>query len=160
MKMNQRMTIELSSLQVIALDQNVPNPFAEQTSIGYFIPEEAGAAKIMFFDLTGRILKTVEVQKGYGIMTVFAPSLSTGTYSYSLLIDGKAVETKKMVKHRKIVSDPMLSDVYPCRIHPLLLPTRPSYSCFTFIAVCSMLNRVFIRSFAFLPSCSRKSGFS
>ncbi|HXH20029.1 MAG TPA: tail fiber domain-containing protein, partial [Chitinophagales bacterium] len=94
------MTVELSTLQVVVLDQNVPNPFAESTSISYFIPEEAGAAKIMFFDLTGRILKTVDVQKGYGIITVFAPNLSSGTYSYSLVIDGRVAETRRMEKMR------------------------------------------------------------
>ncbi|GIV33713.1 MAG: hypothetical protein KatS3mg031_1248 [Chitinophagales bacterium] len=92
------LTVELSSLQVVILEQNVPNPFKEQTSISYFIPEETGKAQMLFFDITGRIIKTVELQKGYGIMTVFAQNLSSGTYSYSLVIDGEVVETKRMVK--------------------------------------------------------------
>ncbi|GIV35506.1 MAG: hypothetical protein KatS3mg031_3041 [Chitinophagales bacterium] len=92
------LTVELSSLQVVILEQNVPNPFKEQTSISYFIPEESGKAQMLFFDITGRIIKTVELQKGYGIMTVFAQNLSSGTYSYSLVIDGEVVETKRMVK--------------------------------------------------------------
>jgi hypothetical protein len=77
---------------------NVPNPFAEQTSISYFIPEDVTTAQIMFFDISGRVIKTVDVQKGKGIITVFASNLSSGTYNYSLLVDGKPVETKKMVK--------------------------------------------------------------
>ncbi len=93
-----RQTVELSSLQVIVLEQNVPNPFAEQTNISYFIPEDAGDAVVMFFDVSGKVLKTVDVQKGQGILTVFGPNLGSGTYSYSLIVDGKAFETKRMVK--------------------------------------------------------------
>ncbi len=92
------LTVELSSMQYVFLGQNIPNPYDEQTTISYFIPEDAGSAQMLFFDLTGRTLKTVDVQKGYGIITVFAPNLSKGIYSYSLLIDGKVAETRKMVK--------------------------------------------------------------
>ena len=93
-----RINVELSSMQVVVLEQNVPNPFAEQTSISYFIPEGSGSAQIIFTDMLGNSIKTVEVQNGYGIMTVFASNLSKGQYSYSLLIDGKVMETKKMMK--------------------------------------------------------------
>ncbi len=93
-----RMTVELSSMQVIVLEQNVPNPFAEQTSISYFIPDDVRSAQIIFSDMLGRNIKTVEVTTGYGIMTVFASNLSSGQYTYSLLIDGKVAETKKMSK--------------------------------------------------------------
>ncbi len=93
-----RMTVELSSMQVIVLEQNVPNPFAEQTSISYFIPDDVRSAQIIFSDMLGRNIKTVEVTLGYGIMTVFASNLSSGQYTYSLLIDGKVEETKKMSK--------------------------------------------------------------
>lgn len=95
-----QMSIELSTMQVIVLEQNVPNPFAEQTSISYFIPEDIKQAQIIFSDMLGRTIKTADVQTGYGVITVFASSLSTGQYSYSLLVDGKVVETRKMNKGR------------------------------------------------------------
>ncbi len=95
-----RLTVELSSMQVVVLEQNVPNPFAEQTSISYFIPENVSGAQLIFSDMMGNAIKTVEVKSGYGVVTVFASNLSTGQYSYSLLIDGKVAESKKMVKQR------------------------------------------------------------
>lgn len=95
-----QLTGELSSLQVIVLDQNMPNPFKEQTSISYFVPEEAGNAMMQFTDLSGRVIKTVELEKGSGILTVFAQNLGSGTYSYSLIINGRVMETKRMVKTR------------------------------------------------------------
>ena len=94
------MSIELSSMQVIVLEQNVPNPFAEQTSISYFVPENMNNAQIIFTDMLGSVIKTADIKTGYGVMTVFASNLSTGQYSYTLLIDGKVVETKKMVKSK------------------------------------------------------------
>ena len=40
----------------------------------------------------------VEVQeRGSGSLTVFAEKLSSGIYSYSLIADGKLIDTKKMV---------------------------------------------------------------
>ena len=40
----------------------------------------------------------VEAATGIGIMTVFAPNLSSGQYQYALIINGKVFETKKMLK--------------------------------------------------------------
>ncbi len=95
-----QLSVELSSMQVIVLEQNVPNPFAEQTSISYFIPEGSGAAQLIFTDMLGRTIKTMELQNSYGIVTVFASNLSKGQYSYTLVIDGKNIETKRMTKTR------------------------------------------------------------
>jgi hypothetical protein len=93
-----QLTVELSSTQVVILEQNVPNPFAEQTSISYFIPENITNAQMVFTDILGNNIKQVEVKSGYGTVTVFASNLTSGQYSYSLVIDGKVVETKRMVK--------------------------------------------------------------
>lgn len=92
--------VELSNLQAVVLEQNVPNPFAEQTSISYFVPTEANSAKMIFYDALGRVVKEVDVEKGHGVISVFASNLSKGTYSYTLLVDGNAIETKRMVKSR------------------------------------------------------------
>lgn len=91
--------IELSDKDVIVLNQNVPNPFAEQTSISYYIPEKSGFAQIIFNDMKGQIIKVVDIKtKGKGQLNVFANDLSTGMYSYSLFVDGKLADTKKMLK--------------------------------------------------------------
>ena len=52
----------------------------------------------MFYDNLGRILQSVTInQRGAGQLNVFAGNLSTGIYSYSLIADGKVIDTKKMV---------------------------------------------------------------
>jgi hypothetical protein len=91
--------VELSDKNIVVLDQNVPNPFAEQTTILYNIPEDFKFAQILFHNNLGQLIKVVDVkQKGRGQLNVFANDLSNGIYSYTLIIDGKNIDTKKMLK--------------------------------------------------------------
>jgi hypothetical protein len=90
--------IKLSN-HAIVLMQNSPNPFKEKTTISYTIPEKSGYAQIIFNDNLGRIIKTVDIETtGKGELIVYAEDLSNGTYTYSLVIDGKTIDTKKMLK--------------------------------------------------------------
>jgi hypothetical protein len=94
-----QLNINLNDNDVIVLNQNVPNPFAEQTTITYNVPEKYGYAQIIFSTIDGRILKTVDItKKGHGQLNVFANDLGNGLYTYSLVVDGKVIDTKKMVK--------------------------------------------------------------
>lgn len=94
-----QLNIDLSDKEIIILNQNVPNPFAEQTTITYNVPEKYGYAQIIFSTIDGRILKTVDLtKKGRGQLNVFANDLGNGLYTYSLVVDGKVIDTKKMVK--------------------------------------------------------------
>lgn len=83
----------------IVLNQNAPNPFAESTLITYSIPTSANEASLIFHDASGLLIKTLEItESGNGEVQVFGDDLSSGIYTYSLVIDGKVVATKKMVK--------------------------------------------------------------
>lgn len=91
--------IDLNDGQTIVLEQNVPNPFAEQTIINYFLPDNTSKAQMLFYNAGGKLIQSVELsQKGKGSLTVFASDLSNGIYTYTLVVDGKVVETKKMLK--------------------------------------------------------------
>jgi|GEM_PF-2818201 len=82
----------------IVLDQNQPNPFKEQTTITYFIPEDSKDVKIIFTDSRGTVLKEVEIaQTGNGQLNVYAQDLSSGIYTYTLIADGVTIDSKKMV---------------------------------------------------------------
>ncbi len=92
-------TITLNTVQSIVLNQNVPNPFAEQTVISYSIPESVQKANILFYDSNGKMINNVEIkERGNSQLNVFANDLSTGIYTYTLVADGQIVATKKMVK--------------------------------------------------------------
>jgi len=94
-------TVDLKDGQSIVLEQNVPNPFAEQTTINYFLPDNVVKAQVLFYNALGRLIQSTELsQKGKGQLNVFASDLSNGIYSYTLVVDGKIIETKKMVKQQ------------------------------------------------------------
>ncbi|MBS1651587.1 MAG: tail fiber domain-containing protein, partial [Bacteroidetes bacterium] len=92
--------IDLGNANTIVLSQNVPNPFAEQTTINYNVPTDFKTAQIIFNTTDGRILKVHSITtKGAGQLNVFANDLSSGMYSYYLIVDGNIIDTKKMVKN-------------------------------------------------------------
>jgi molybdopterin converting factor small subunit len=82
---------------VILLDQNVPNPFSDKTVIAYNIPPQAQSAYIHFYTNDGKLIqKTLLTQKGRGEITVYANSLANGNYTYSLVVDGRTIDSKRM----------------------------------------------------------------
>ena len=94
-----QLDIELSDKDVIVLNQNVPNPFAEQTTITYNVPASVSKAQLIFFNTNGQVIQTVDIKtRGKGKVNVFASDLSSGLYNYSLVADGKVIDSKKMVR--------------------------------------------------------------
>lgn len=92
-------TITLENTTAIVLDQNLPNPFAESTQINFVIPDDVLNAKLLFYDMSGRIINEVNItERGNGTLTVYGENLEKGIYTYSLIADGKLIATKKMVK--------------------------------------------------------------
>jgi hypothetical protein len=98
-QLKQKISVTLSDRNTIVLSQNTPNPFAESTVIEYSIPANVQQAQIHFYDANGKLINSVNLtERGKGELTVFANDLSAGTYSYSLVTDGKTVLSKKMMK--------------------------------------------------------------
>jgi hypothetical protein len=90
--------MELASGNAI-IYQNAPNPFGDGTTIKYFIPDNVWSAQIVFFDSFGNQIKEFKVEeKGMGQLNVSTLNLAAGVYSYSLLVNGKVIDTKKMLK--------------------------------------------------------------
>jgi hypothetical protein len=91
--------VVLSKTNTIILNQNVPNPFAESTTISYTIPQSFGKAQLIFTTVTGELIKTVEIKSpGSGQVNVFGRDLSSGLYVYTLVVDGKQIDRKKMIR--------------------------------------------------------------
>ena len=92
-------SVTLENTTSIVLDQNLPNPFAESTQINFVIPDDVLSAKMLFYDMSGRIINEVNINdRGNGTLTVYGENLEKGIYTYSLIADGKLIATKKMVK--------------------------------------------------------------
>jgi flagellar hook assembly protein FlgD len=81
-----------------SLEQNAPNPFNQSTVINYYLPQKTRSAVMNITDINGKIIKTVALtEKGKGQVRLEAGLLTAGTYQYSLIINEKLVDTKKMV---------------------------------------------------------------
>jgi hypothetical protein len=85
------------SISNATLEQNVPNPLSNTTSIRYNIPTTSANAQLMINDFNGKMIKQLTLQPGAGVVNIDASTMSTGAYSYTLVIDGKAIATKKMI---------------------------------------------------------------
>lgn len=91
--------VKLTDQQSIVLQDNVPNPWAEQTTINFFLTQDVQKAEMLFYNTSGKLIQSVELtQRGNGTLNVFAENLSDGLYTYTLIIDGKIFATKKMLK--------------------------------------------------------------
>ena len=79
------------------MKQNNPNPFNKETVIEYNIVE-SGNASILVFDMNGKLLKTIPVKiPGKGNITINANDFNPGMYYYTLIVNEKEVDTKKMI---------------------------------------------------------------
>ncbi|MEO8147579.1 MAG: tail fiber domain-containing protein [Bacteroidia bacterium] len=81
-----------------SLGQNNPNPFNENTTIGFYIAASSGKAILKIFSMNGEALKSFIIStKGKGQIEIAGSTLSPGVYTYVLIVDDKSVDTKQMV---------------------------------------------------------------
>ena len=98
------------------LNQNSPNPFTHETTISYRLTDKVTRAQLMFYDARNTLIKAVDVTSrgrsdsggdedaecaGTGRVIVFADDLGEGPYTYALVLDGRVVDSKTMVKSDK-----------------------------------------------------------
>jgi hypothetical protein len=84
-----------------SLEQNIPNPFNHSTTINFTLPQKYFSAKILITDKSGKTLKEVNVSgSGKSSLNIDASTLSSGTYQYSLYVDGKLISSKQMILTR------------------------------------------------------------
>ena len=85
----------------IRLFQNRPNPFDEATWISFWVNELPASqeALIRIVDLHGKVVQDIPVALKQGLNeTLYTHGYGVrGTFAYSLLIDGKMVDTRQMI---------------------------------------------------------------
>lgn len=79
------------------LYQNAPNPFTNSTVIKFALPEYTTNASIMIFNLQGALVKQIPVNYQQVSITINGSELTAGMYVYSLIVEGKEVDTKRMI---------------------------------------------------------------
>ncbi len=89
---------------IYALDQNYPNPFKPTTTINFSMADP-GHVSLNVYDTSGRLLKTLldgdrssnTYQLTWNGTDDNQTSVSSGVYFYKLTIDGKTIDTKRMI---------------------------------------------------------------
>ncbi|HAY70659.1 MAG TPA: hypothetical protein DCX89_02090 [Saprospirales bacterium] len=80
------------------LHQNIPNPFGDKTQIHFELPEDAEAS-IQFYDVTGKVLKTIKgsYKKGLNAIEITKNELGITGIIYYKLETGVFTQTRKMI---------------------------------------------------------------
>jgi hypothetical protein len=87
-----------SGTDIISLGQNVPNPFTDKTSIKVNVPKSVRSAALFFYDMSGKQIDKIQINdRGKSSISVSGTSLQEGMYLYSLIADGKVIDTRKMI---------------------------------------------------------------
>lgn len=87
-----------NTLTDVILYQNVPNPFSENTSIKLFLPQNITKSKLCIYNVNGGLVKCITLSaNGFIAITIKGNELESGIYSYVLIYDGQASETKQMI---------------------------------------------------------------
>lgn len=79
------------------LYQNNPNPYTQRTTIKFRIPQNCNNAYIYIYDMRGVMLKQIEISAELGYVTIESSELAPGMYIYSLIVNNKEVDTKRMI---------------------------------------------------------------
>ena len=78
------------------LEQNAPNPFSQNTVIGYAVPAGTTGARVNVYDLAGRLVKSFNISDQSGQININAGDMSNGLYIYDLQVNGRQILERKM----------------------------------------------------------------
>ncbi|MEP7319566.1 MAG: tail fiber domain-containing protein [Panacibacter sp.] len=85
-------------LSDVALDRIIPNPLVTATTIRYKLQSGVKKAELVIKDMTGKTIQQITLGTNTsGIINIDASSISSGVYTYSLVADGRVIESKGMV---------------------------------------------------------------
>lgn len=91
-----------SSTGSFIMDQNIPNPFSNETVIKYTLTEQTKTAVLNVYDLSGKQIASFPItEKGSSSITITSEKLAAGIYIYSIVADGKIMDSKRMVVAEK-----------------------------------------------------------
>lgn len=90
--------LKYSSTISATIDQNVPNPFKNNTVINYTLPQQYTSAKIIISDNRGKMLREINISgKDKGSFAFNSAGVAAGAYNYAYYINGRLIDTKQMI---------------------------------------------------------------
>jgi trimeric autotransporter adhesin len=88
----------ISNALEFSLLQNDPSPSTSNTEIKMVLPATVISATIIVYNLEGKQLKELKVgQRGDATVTIPGNELPAGMYIYTLIADGKIIDTKRVI---------------------------------------------------------------
>jgi hypothetical protein len=91
---------QLTLISSASLEQNIPNPFTNSTTINYTLPQKFTSAQIVITNKSGKALKAINISGRKGTVKIDASTLTSGAYQYSLIVDGKLIATRQMISSK------------------------------------------------------------
>lgn len=86
------------SHEIPLLYQNAPNPFNVNTTIAYYLPVTLQTAKLYIYNMQGVQIKVYPINdRTNGNIILSGNEFIPGMYLYTLVADGKEVDTKRMI---------------------------------------------------------------
>lgn len=80
------------------LEQSSPNPSRSTTTIRYMIPDGVASARLILTNVKGQVLKeTTLASRGTGQLNLNTAALPSGTYTYSLWVEGIKAASRQLV---------------------------------------------------------------
>lgn len=88
----------LSNLASQEISKISPNPFTNVARIDYNLPRDFTSAFVTVYDVDGQLINRVALDTKIGTVEIEANQLSSGMYTYTIEVDGEALDTKKFIK--------------------------------------------------------------
>jgi hypothetical protein len=92
---------EIEGASGFKMEQNIPNPFSSETVVKYTLTEQTKVASLVVYDLSGKQITSFPIEKNSSSITITSEKLAAGIYIYSIIADGKIVDSKRMVVSQK-----------------------------------------------------------
>lgn len=92
---------EIEGASGFIMEQNIPNPFSSETVVKYTLTEQTKSASLVVYDLSGKQITSFPIEKNSSSITITSEKLAAGIYIYSVIADGKIVDSKRMVVSQK-----------------------------------------------------------
>lgn len=89
---------QVADTDISIVSQNTPNPWSTSTDINLSVADNVQTAVFYVYDLTGKqVFEKVISERGNSSLKLTSADFTPGMYIYSLITDGKLIETKRMI---------------------------------------------------------------
>lgn len=86
-----------TSVNGYSIEQNVPNPFSDKTSIRFELAPGVETATLSVFNLNGAFVKDFQLNGNSGEIEILASEIGKGMFIYSLNQNGQEIISKRMI---------------------------------------------------------------